>query len=104
MVFLYYQLLTQCIGQESTGAEYSDDILKIRQTYLVAFNQIDILDTKTWTWLSPIQVRGEPAQARYDASAGLLYGKYWMIVGGIWLETHHSTCNPLSSIALYRDF
>lgn len=42
-----------------------------------------MLDTKTWTWLPPTEVRGEPAKARYDASAGLLYGKYWMFVGGM---------------------
>ncbi|KAI7885888.1 hypothetical protein K492DRAFT_203691 [Lichtheimia hyalospora FSU 10163] len=53
------------------------------QTRLYTFNELNILDTKTWMWLSPSIVRGEMARPRYDAAGGLLYGKYWMILGGI---------------------
>ncbi|KAJ8661977.1 hypothetical protein O0I10_002308 [Lichtheimia ornata] len=70
-------------GRKRWGDTYNEDPLDIPQTKLVAFNKIDILDTKTWAWLSPKEVRGEPAKARYDASAALLYGKYWTFVGGI---------------------
>ncbi|KAI7886969.1 hypothetical protein K492DRAFT_202912 [Lichtheimia hyalospora FSU 10163] len=70
-------------GRERNGKEYHDNALEIPQSYLIAYNGINILDTRTWAWLAPRQVQGEPPQSRYDASAGLLYGKYWVIVGGI---------------------
>lgn len=62
--------------------KFLDDSFSDTQTRLYAYNEFNILDTKTWTWLSPKTVRGEIAHPRYDASAGLLYGKYWVILGG----------------------
>lgn len=71
--------------------QYLDEDLSNTQTRLYAYNEFSILDTKTWTWLSPKSVRGEIAHPRYDASAALLYGKYWVILGGVLLDIHHLT-------------
>lgn len=64
------------------------------QIKLYAFNELNVLDTKTWMWLSPSIVRGDIAHPRYDASGGLLYGKYWMILGGTNLN-RRLTCDNL---------
>ncbi|KAI7879283.1 galactose oxidase [Lichtheimia hyalospora FSU 10163] len=49
----------------------------------LAYNNLDILDTETWTWTSPNSIRGEPPRPRYDAASGVLLGKYWVIIGGL---------------------
>lgn len=47
-----------------------------------AYNDLNILDTTSWTWLPPNSIRGEPPKPRFDAVSGLLFGKYWVILGG----------------------
>ena len=49
----------------------------------LAYNDLNILDTETWTWISPNSIRGEPPRPRYDAASGVLLGKYWVIMGGM---------------------
>lgn len=53
----------------------------------VAYNDLNILDTDSWTWLPPKWIRGEPPKPRYDAAAGVLLEKYWVILGGMALAT-----------------
>ncbi|KAI7886971.1 hypothetical protein K492DRAFT_202913 [Lichtheimia hyalospora FSU 10163] len=49
----------------------------------LAYNDLNILDSETWTWISPNSIRGEPPRPRYDAASGVLLGKYWVIMGGL---------------------
>ncbi|KAI9314898.1 hypothetical protein BX666DRAFT_1879350 [Dichotomocladium elegans] len=52
-----------------------------QSTQKFVFNTLAVVDTETWQWKSHVE-HGSPAKPRADFAAELLYGKYWVILGG----------------------